>query len=50
MDILLLTQYFDLLKDVGANTAFLNVGPEEVVSLKASLSKVISKKKGGVFY
>lgn len=47
MDILLLTQYFDLLKDVGAGTAFLNVGPEEVVNLKASLAKVIVKKRGG---
>ena len=34
MDLLLLTQYFDLLRDVGANTIFLNHEPDAVAMLQ----------------
>ena len=43
MDILLLTQYFDLLKDVGANTIYLRSGPDEVANLKMDLHKSVGQ-------
>ena len=53
MDLLLLTQYFDLLRDVGADTLFLNHEPGAVVDLQAQvrmgfMSKA-SKGKAGIF-
>ncbi|GMI55542.1 hypothetical protein ScalyP_jg3463 [Parmales sp. scaly parma] len=38
MDLLLLTQYFDLLKDVGANTMFLSHEPGAVADLQAQVA------------
>jgi regulator of protease activity HflC (stomatin/prohibitin superfamily) len=37
MDLLLLTQYFDLLRDVGANTVFLNHEPDAVAALQSQV-------------
>lgn len=52
MDILLLTQYFDLLKDVGANTIYLRSGPDEVANLKADLHKSVKggRRQSGSFF
>jgi len=46
MDLLLLTQYFDLLKDVGCNTIFMSHTPDEVANLKYQVSQTINRKKG----
>jgi len=37
MDLLLLTQYFDLLKDVGCNTIYLTHEPKAVEELRAQV-------------
>ncbi|GMI42828.1 hypothetical protein TeGR_g9673 [Tetraparma gracilis] len=51
MDLLLLTQYFDLLRDVGANTLFLNHEPGAVVDLQRQVQAGFmgKGKKSGMF-
>ena len=44
MDLLLLTQYFDLLKDVGCDSIFLSHSPDEVNNLKEQVNKTILKR------
>ncbi|GMI27241.1 hypothetical protein TrCOL_g6740 [Triparma columacea] len=50
MDLLLLTQYFDLLKDVGCNTIFMNHSPDEVANLKGQVNLTVGKKKNQSFF
>jgi regulator of protease activity HflC (stomatin/prohibitin superfamily) len=50
MDLLLLTQYFDLLRDVGANTIFMQHEPDAVVNLQRQVNGGFMKPtKGGMF-
>lgn len=48
MDLILLTQFFDMMKDVGSNnsptTLFLNHGPSAVTELKEQLKDTIMTK------
>jgi len=46
MDLLLLTQYFDLLKDVGANTMFLSHEPQAVANLQQQVGDGFMRKVG----
>ncbi|GMI20689.1 hypothetical protein TrRE_jg6267 [Triparma retinervis] len=52
MDLLLLTQYFDLLKDVGCNTIFMNHSPDEVANLKGQVNQTVmaTKSKGSASF
>lgn len=47
MDILLLTQYFDTLKDVGANSMILEHEPASVNMLQNQVNKTLGKKRQG---
>jgi len=47
MDILLLTQYFDTLKDVGASNMILEHEPASVNMLQAQVNRTLGKKKAG---
>lgn len=47
MDLLLLTQYFDVLRDIGANTMFLPHEPEAVASLQAQVANGFMRNAGG---
>ena len=47
MDILLLTQYFDTLKDVGANNLLLEHEPGSVAMLQKQVNQTLAKNKKG---
>lgn len=47
MDILLLTQYFDTLKDVGASNMILEHEPASVNMLQSQVNRTLGKKKAG---
>jgi len=47
MDILLLTQYFDTLKDVGASNMILEHEPASVNMLQSQVNRTMGKKKAG---
>jgi regulator of protease activity HflC (stomatin/prohibitin superfamily) len=47
MDILLLTQYFDTLKDVGANNLLLEHEPGSVAMLQNQVNKTLARSKKG---
>lgn len=49
MDILMLTQYFDTLTAVGANTMILEHEPASVASLSNQVSKSLMRNKAGFF-
>mmetsp|Transcript_26693 Transcript_26693/g.55718 ORF Transcript_26693/g.55718 Transcript_26693/m.55718 type:complete len:283 (+) Transcript_26693:34-882(+) len=49
MDLLLLTQYFDLLRDVGANTIFMQHEPDAVSNLQGQVNKGFMAKPKGMF-
>ena len=50
MDLLLLTQYFDLLRDVGANTIFMQHEPDAVSNLQGQVNKgFMAKQSKGLF-
>lgn len=46
MDLLLLTQYFDVLRDIGANTMFLPHEPDAVASLQKQVASGFMRPKG----
>lgn len=48
MDLLLLTQYFDLLRDVGANSLFLDHEPQAVARLQMQVNGGFMKTKKGM--
>jgi regulator of protease activity HflC (stomatin/prohibitin superfamily) len=45
MDILLLTQYFDTLKDVGANNILLEYEPGSVAMLQSQVNRTLTRSK-----
>lgn len=49
MDILMLTQYFDTLSAVGANTMILEHEPASVANLSAQVSSSLMKRSKGIF-
>lgn len=49
MDLLLLTQYFDLLKDVGANAIFMQHEPDAVANLQRQVNNGFMRPKSGMF-
>ena len=49
MDLLLLTQYFDLLRDVGADTIFMQHEPDAVSHLQKQVNGGFMKPKPGMF-
>ena len=49
MDLLLLTQYFDLLRDVGANTIFMQHEPDAVINLQKQVNGGFMKPTKSMF-
>ncbi len=49
MDLLLLTQYFDLLRDVGANVIYMPHEPDAVANLQKQVSVGFMRPKKGMF-